>query len=76
MTSFNVGSNKYSLHLQIVVIVDFFIYICVGTRIEVPAQNYRNWTIRFQKLDPPILSIPTVVRGSVGIDEEALSPTN
>jgi hypothetical protein len=41
---------------------------CVATRneqeLDAPVQNYRNWTIRFGKPDPPVFSGPTVVSGA------------
>jgi hypothetical protein len=33
---------------------------------EAPTQNRKNWTVRFVKLDGPVLSILMVVRGTVG----------
>jgi hypothetical protein len=43
---------------------------CVATQMrqepEAPGRNYRNWTVRFGKLDSPVLSIPTAVRGAAG----------
>jgi hypothetical protein len=45
------------------------VMICVGTQNdqepEALVQNYRNQTIRFLKLDPPILLGLMVVRGVV-----------
>jgi hypothetical protein len=42
---------------------------------EALAQNYRNWTIQFQKPDPPILSILAVVTSAASVDDEALPLT-
>jgi hypothetical protein len=44
-------------------------------RLEAPAQNSRNWSVRFQKPDDPILSGPTVVRGATGLRRGAPPPT-
>jgi hypothetical protein len=38
----------------------------IGQKPETPAQNKKNWTIRFSKPDGPILSILMAVRGAVG----------
>jgi hypothetical protein len=44
---------------------------CVHTwnkqRPEAPAQSYRNWTIRLGKLEGPVLSGPTAIRGTTGL---------
>jgi hypothetical protein len=36
----------------------------IRQELEAPVQNSRNWIVRFSKLDGPILSIPTTVRGA------------
>jgi hypothetical protein len=33
---------------------------------EASGQNCENWTVQFDKLDGPVLSILTVVRGAAG----------
>jgi hypothetical protein len=38
----------------------------IGQEPGAPAQNRKNQTVRFDKLDGPVLSISTTVRGAVG----------
>jgi hypothetical protein len=52
--------------------------VCVRTRneqeSETPVRNRVNETIRFDKLNDPILSAPTAVRSTAGSDEGVLFP--
>jgi hypothetical protein len=52
---------------------------CAATRNEqrpeAPAQNSRNWTVRFQEPDGPVLSRPTTVRGAAGLRQGAPPPS-
>jgi hypothetical protein len=61
------SKNTLPMALECVAMV----MICVGTQNdqepEALVQNYRNQTIRFLKLDPPILSGSMVVRGAAKI---------
>jgi hypothetical protein len=43
-----------------------YIVTRIGQEPEAPAQNRKNWTIQFGKLDGPVLSILTTVSGTVG----------
>jgi hypothetical protein len=40
---------------------------------EAPTQNWANWMVRFSKLDCPVLSGSTTVRGAAGIRQKSLS---
>jgi hypothetical protein len=43
-------------------------------RPDAPAQNYKNWIIRFGKLEGPVLLGPMIVRGVTGLRRGAPPP--